>query len=231
MGILIAIEGTDSSGKQTQSELVYKKLIEQGVPARLISFPAYSEESSALVKMYLAGEFGSDPEDVNAYAAATFYAVDRFATYRRDWKKDYDNGTVIIADRYVPSNMIHQASKLPDNKEKQHFIEWLVKLEYGHFGLPVPDATIFLDMPTASALKLMKERANKIDNSDKKDIHERDAEYLKKSHDNALDIAKLRSWKTISCAEGDSIRTIDEINSEIMNTVNEIIKKEESSWA
>ena len=224
MGILIAIEGTDSSGKQTQSELVYKKLKEQGISTRLISFPAYNEESSALVKMYLAGEFGSDPNDVNAYAAATFYAVDRFATYRKDWKRDYDNGTVIIADRYVPSNMIHQASKLSDKREKRRFIEWLVELEYGHFGLPVPNATIFLDMPTESALKLMRERANKIDNSDKKDIHERDAEYLLRSHDNALDIAKLRNWKTISCVNGGNIRTIDEINSDIMNIVNEIIR-------
>lgn len=224
MGILIAIEGTDSSGKQTQSELVCKKLKERGISTRLISFPAYNEESSALVKMYLAGEFGSDPEDVNAYTAATFYGVDRFATYRRDWKKDYDNGTVIIADRYVPSNMIHQASKISDNREKRRFIEWLVELEYGHFGLPMPDATIFLDMPTESALKLMKERANKIDNSDKKDIHERDAEYLLKSHDNAMEIAKLRDWNTISCAEGENIRTIDEINSEIMNIVNEVIR-------
>lgn len=226
MGILIAIEGTDSSGKQTQSELVHKKLIEQGTAARLISFPAYDCESSALVKMYLAGDFGTEPGDVNAYTASTFYAVDRFATFKKDWKKDYDAGTVIIADRYVPSNMIHQASKIEDNNEKKRFLDWLVELEYGHFGLPVPDATIFLDMPTESAVKLMAERANKIDSSEKKDIHERNTEYLKKSHDNALTVAGMRGWSTISCAGSDgSVRAIDDINEDIMRIVTAILEE------
>ena len=148
MGILIAIDGTDASGKQTQSELLYKRLTDNGIKARLISFPAYENASSALVKMYLAGDFGKDPSDVNAYAASVFYAADRFATYRTDWGKDYNDGVVIIADRYVSSNMIHQASKCADNAEKDKFIAWLEELEYGHFGLPRPDKVLFLDMPT-----------------------------------------------------------------------------------
>ena len=212
MGILIAIEGTDSSGKQTQSELVYKKLTESGTAARLISFPAYNEPSSALVKMYLGGEFGENAADVNSYAAATFYAVDRFATFRKDWGRDYDAGTVIVADRYVPSNIIHQAAKITDWNEKIRFLDWLTELEYGHFGLPEPNVTIFLDMPYDAAARLMAERANKINNSETKDIHERDTEYMKKSHDNAVEISRLRGWKTVSCADGGRIRTIDEIN-------------------
>ena len=159
MGILIAIEGTDSSGKQTQSELLYKKLCDEGINARLVSFPAYESDSSALVKMYLAGDFGNNPKDVNAYAASTFYAVDRFATFRKDWGKDYDNGTVIIADRYVPSNLIHQASKIDTVKEKKEFIEWIDELEYKHLGLPRPNVTLFLDMPVDTAQRLMAARS------------------------------------------------------------------------
>lgn len=167
MGLLIAIDGVDASGKQTQSELVYKRLTDAGYKARLISFPNYDSDSSALVKMYLAGEFGDSPEDVNAYAASTFFAADRFASYRRDWKKDYDNSVIIIADRYVQSNMIHQASKLKSD-ERDKFISWLYDLEYNVYGLPEPDVTIFLDMPPEAAARLMADRANKIDNSSKK---------------------------------------------------------------
>ncbi len=224
MGILIAIEGTDSSGKQTQSERLYKALTDTGVDARLVSFPAYESDSSALVKMYLAGEFGTDPESVNAYAASTFYAVDRYATYKKDWGDDYDKGTVIVADRYVPSNLIHQASKIDNPDKKSEFISWLCELEYDRLGLPRPDATIFLDMPTETAQKLMAERANKIDNSDKKDIHERNAEYLKKSYENAKGIAKSLSWNVVACADGDgNVRNIDDISNEIRDIVRNII--------
>lgn len=218
MGILIAIEGTDASGKQTQSELLHKRLAERGVKTRLVSFPAYESESSALVRMYLSGAFGSDPSDVNAYAASAFYAVDRFASYRTDWEKDYRSGTVIIADRYVPSNMIHQAAKLDDDAEKRRFLNWLVELEYGHFGLPVPGETIFLDMPSETAAKLMAERDNKITGSEAKDIHERNFEYLRRSRENALEIARDRRWRIVRCTnERHGLRSIEDIHSEIMS--------------
>lgn len=221
MGILIAIEGTDSSGKQTQSELLYKKLGKMDIKARLVSFPAYNSDSSALVKMYLAGDFGDDPKDVNAYAASTLYAVDRFATYRKDWGRDYTDGTVIVADRYVPSNLIHQASKLKNDTEKKKFIDWLCELEYEHLELPRPDITIFLDMPSETAARLMAERANKIDNSDKKDIHERNEDYLKKSYDNAKSVANMLSWSIVKCVNPDGeVRSVDEIHEDIMNIVN-----------
>ncbi|MGN1115933.1 MAG: dTMP kinase, partial [Candidatus Ornithomonoglobus sp.] len=188
-------------------------------------FPAYESESSALVKMYLSGKFGSGPQDVNAYTASTFYAVDRFATYRMDWKRDYDAGTVIVADRYVPSNMIHQASKIENKREKKRFIDWLVELEYGHFGLPIPDATIFLNMPPESAARLMADRANKIDSSDKKDIHESDLEYLKKSYDNALQVSQARGWREVSCVDcGGNVRSIEDINADIIKIVDDILK-------
>lgn len=228
MGILIAIDGVDASGKQTQSQLVYEKLKSDGIAARLVSFPAYGSDSSILVKMYLNGEFGSKPEDVNAYAASTFFAADRFASFRRDWKKDYDSGYVIIADRYVQSNMIHQASKLRQDEKKQ-FIDWLYDLEYRVYGLPQPDITIFLDMPPEKAAELMAERSNKIDNSSSKDIHERSSEYLKASYDNALDIAGIFGWKHISCTDGERIRSIEDINHEILDIVTDLIHKKTTS--
>lgn len=224
MGVLIAIEGTDSSGKQTQSELLYNRLVAEGIKARLVSFPAYESDSSALVKMYLAGEFGTDPNDVNAYTASTFYAMDRFATFRKDWGEDYNNGTVIVADRYVPSNLIHQASKIDDDAEKDKFIEWLNELEYNHYGLPYPNVTVFLDMPSDTAARLMAERANKIDKSDKKDIHERNHEYLKKSYNNAKGIAKKLDWCIVPCTDGTGeVRTIDSISDDIMNIVKTLV--------
>lgn len=224
MGFLIAIEGTDSSGKQTQSELLYNRLVAEGIDARLISFPAYESDSSALVKMYLAGEFGTNPNDVNAYTASTFYAMDRFATFRKDWGRDYNAGTVIIADRYVPSNLIHQAAKIDDEDEKGKFVEWLHNLEYKHYGLPYPNVTVFLDMPTDVAARLMKERANKIDKSDKKDIHERDLEYLKKSYANAKGIAKKLDWCIVPCTDSTGeVRTIDSISDDILKMVKTLI--------
>lgn len=225
MGTLIAIEGTDSSGKQTQSELVYKKLCDLGIKARRVSFPAYESDSSALVKMYLAGDFGARAEDVNAYAASILYAADRFATFRKDWGHDYNNGVVIVADRYVSSNMIHQASKCSSNDEKDKFIKWLEELEYGHLGLPRPNAAVFLNMPTEKAAELMRSRLNKIDNSSVKDIHESNAEYLKKSYENAVYIAKLRGWTQIECVSGREVRSVEDINAEIMDTVKKSIHK------
>lgn len=222
MGILIAIDGVDASGKQTQSELLYKRLTEDGVKARLVSFPDYSSDSSALVKMYLNGDFGKDPGDVNAYAASTFFAADRFASYRRVWKSDYENGTVIIADRYVPSNMIHQASKLAE-REKPRFIDWLNELEYGIYGLPKPNVTLFLDMPPEYAQKLMADRENKIDHSQKKDIHESSGEYLRASYENAVYVSKRAGWTRISCVSGGNIRSVEDIHKEIYDKITKIL--------
>lgn len=226
MGILIAVEGTDSSGKQTQSELLRKTLSERGIRTRLVSFPAYESDSSALVKMYLNGEFGEDPNEVNAYAASAFYAVDRYATFKKDWGADYAGGTVIVADRYVPSNLIHQAAKIDDAEQKRDFAKWLSELEYDKFGLPRPDVSLFLDMPVETAGMLMAERANKIDNSGQKDIHERNSEYLKKSYDNAKSIAESMGWKVIPCTDKDgNVRSISDIADEIAEIAVSLIKK------
>lgn len=225
MGILIAIDGVDASGKQTQTELLKNRLAAEGKKIRAVSFPAYKSDSSALVRMYLNGDFGKEPSDVNAYATSTFFAADRFATYRTDWGKDYNDGTLILADRYVSSNLIHQASKISDLAEKDKFLSWLDDLEYNIYGLPHPDATIFLDMPPEYGARLMEKRENKFSGGSEKDIHERNAEYLKVSYDNAVYVAEKFNWTRIKCVADGKIRTPQEIHEDIYRAVAEIIKE------
>ncbi len=210
---LIVIEGVDCSGKETQTELLYQRLLREGKTVTRVSFPDYESESSALVKMYLNGDFGTSAYDVNPYAASVFFAADRFASYRTKWK-DKMEGTV-IADRYVTSNMVHQASKIDDMDEKVRYIDWLCDLEYNKLELPRPDKVIFLDMPPEIAARLNEERKNKIDSKDVKDIHERDGEYLHKSYDNAWFAAKNQGWSVIKCADGERLKSIEEIHREI----------------
>lgn len=224
MGKLIAIDGVDASGKQTHTAMLFEKLSKDGYNVRKISFPAYDSPSSELVKMYLSGEFGDKPEDVNAYAASSFFAADRFASFRTDWKEFYEKpDSVIIADRYTSSNMIHQASKIDDLDEKDKFLDWLFELEYRVYGIPEPDLTFFLDMPVEFAKKLMQDRENKFDNTDVKDIHERNREYLEKSYNNACYIADKFSWEHILCVQNEEIRSIEEINDEIYSLVKKIL--------
>lgn len=223
MGILIAIDGVDASGKQTQTELLALRLKNEGIYIRQVSFPAYDNPSSTLVKMYLNGEFGSHPSDVNAYATSVLFASDRFATFRTDWGKDYNNDKIILADRYVSSNLIHQASKIDDLIEKDRFLVWLDDLEYNIFSLPRPDITIFLDMPPEYGARLMADRLNKSTGEKQKDIHESDRDYLEKSYENAIYVAKKFGWKIISCISNNNIRSIDDIHNDIYNTVKELI--------
>lgn len=223
MGKLIAIDGVDASGKQTQTTLLLSRLEKEGREVKMVSFPAYNKPSSILVKMYLNGEFGENPSDVNAYATSTLFAADRFATYRTDWGTDYNGGTVILADRYVSSNLIHQASKIDDTEEKEKFLMWLDDLEYGIYNLPRPDVTIFLDMPPEYGAELMSGRLNKSNGDDKKDIHESDFSYLKKSYENAMFVAQKFNWKRISCIKDGQIRSVDEIHEDIYSIVRELL--------
>ena len=217
-GKLYVIEGVDGSGKATQTELLYQALLAQGKTVRKVSFPDYDSPSSSLIKMYLNGEFGTDPQDVNAFATSVFFAVDRFASFRKDWKTFYDEGGIIIADRYVTSNLVHQAGKIADAAEKERYIHWLNELEYGIFGLPKPDCVIFLDMPPAYSLKLRQER-NALKQGLTQDIHEADQTYLQNAYDNAIGIAKHQAWHTISCVANEQIRTIEDIHAEIVQTI------------
>lgn len=224
MGILIAIDGVDASGKQTQTQMLLERLRAEGENVRGISFPAYDNPSSTLVKMYLAGDFGKNADDVNAYATSTFYAADRFATYRTDWGKDYASGKTIVADRYVSSNLIHQASKIDDDTEKDKFLTWLDDLEYNIYSLPRPDITIFLDMPPEYGAMLMKDRLNKASGGGEKDIHENDFSYLEKSYKNAVFIAEKFGWRRISCVKDGKVRSVEDIHGDIYSAVKGLIK-------
>lgn len=217
-GTLYVIEGVDGSGKATQTELLYQALLAQGKNVRKVSFPDYDSPSSSLIKMYLNGEFGTDPQSVNAFATSVFFAVDRFASFRKDWQQFYEDGGIIIADRYVTSNLVHQAGKIADADEKERYITWLSDLEYNIFGLPKPDCVIFLDMPPAYSLRLRQQRGE-LKQGLSADIHEADQHYLQQAYDNAIGIAKHQHWHTISCVANDEIRTINDIHQEILQTI------------
>jgi len=216
--MLIVLEGVDSSGKATHTEGVYNRLLKEGKRVQKISFPDYESPSSALVKMYLDGSFGENPSDVSPYAASCFYAVDRFASFKTKWGEFLNSGGIIIADRYVTSNMIHQAAKLETSKEKDVFLDWIYDLEYKKLNLPVPDKVIFLDMPPKFAIKLMEDRKNKFTGEAKKDIHERDVTHLEKAYENALYVASKYNWSTVKCAT-DNLRSIEDIQSDIMSII------------
>lgn len=223
-GILIAIDAVDGSGKETQTKKLYSRLKEDGYNVKKIQFPNYESDSSALIKMYLNGDFGQNPNDVSPYVASTFYAADRYASYMTDWKDFYLNGGIILTDRYTTGNMVHQAAKIEDEKEKKKFLEWLYDLEYNVYGIPKPNCVLFLDMPIEFSKKIIKMRANKIDGSTQvKDIHEKNEEYLEASYKNAVQIAQEYDWKQIVCVKDDEIRTIDDLHEEIYQYVKNII--------
>jgi len=214
-GVLVIIEGSDSSGKATQTEMLYNKLTNKKYNVKKIDFPNYKSESSALVKMYLNGDFGSSAGDVNPYVASTFYAVDRFASFKKEWGKLYNEGYIIISDRYVTSNMIHQGAKITDQNLKNEYLSWLWDLEYKKFSLPVPDCVFFLDMPPEYSIKLMESRNNKITGEAQKDIHEKDYNYLIASYNNSREIAQKYKWTRIECVENGKIKSIDKIHDEV----------------
>ena len=212
MGKLIVFEGTDGSGKSTQFELLAKRLEAEQIGFQRLRFPQYEEPSSALIRMYLGGAFGDDPEAVNAYAASTFYAVDRYASYQCVWKDYYQGGGLVVSDRYTTSNAVHQGSKVPEG-ERAEFFRWLYDLEYDRMGLPRPDLVVLLDMPVELSEQLMRKREQSTGTH--ADIHERDEDYLKKCRDVALHAAKYYGWRTVSCAKDGVIRSVEDIHEEV----------------
>lgn len=220
MGKLIVLEGLDGSGKSTQLDRLFENLEKDGVNSKWVSFPNYDDDSSALVKMYLAGQFGKKPGDVNAYAASTFYAVDRYSSFKKDWGKHYNDGGVIVSGRYTTSNAIHQCSKLPES-EWEDFLFWLYDFEYNKLGIPAPDKVIFLDMPTEISQKLMDKRYDA--NGGHKDIHESDLEYLENCRKAALFTAKFSGWTIISCGKDGDPRTIEDIAVEVLEEARKIL--------
>ena len=212
MGKLIVIEGTDGSGKSTQFRMMSQRLEKENVSFRHIVFPRYSEESSALIRMYLGGQFGSKPSDVNAYAASSFYAVDRYASYKMDWGQWYEDGGLVLSDRYTTSNAVHQASKEPEDKQAA-FLQWLYDFEYDKLKLPRPDLTIYLDVPTDFTEKMLRSREASTNTT--ADIHEQDMSYLATCRETGRKAAQYYGWTVIQCVKDGAMRSIEDIHEEI----------------
>ena len=219
MGKLFVIDGTDGSGKQTQFQKLQERLDKEGIEYKTVSFPNYDSPSSSLVKMYLSGEFGENAKDVSPYIASTFYAADRYATYKKDLEEYYNNGGLILADRYTTANIVHQAGKISDEKEREKFLNWLWDFEFNLYGLPVPTEAFFLNMPPEYAFKLMENRKNKFTHEDKKDIHERDKNHIIDSYNAACSLVDKYNWYEVKCVKEDKLRTIEDIHEEIYKEI------------
>ena len=219
MGKLFVIDGTDGSGKQTQLGELKNRLDREKIDYRVVSFPNYDSKTSTLVKMYLSGEFGTNSKEISPYIASTFYAADRYATYQTELKEYYENGGLILADRYTTSNMIHQAGKIKDKKERDKFLKWLWDFEFNLYKLPIPTEVFFLNMPVEKSLELIANRDNKFTHSSKKDIHESDKNHLMDAYSAACDVAKDYNWYEVKCVKDDKIRTIEDIHEEIYNEI------------
>lgn len=202
-GTLIVLEGIDGSGKATQAALLEQALREEGREVRHISFPDYDSDSSVFVRMYLSGEFGPSPDDVNPYAASLFFSLDRFASFRRDWKPFYEAGGVVVADRYTTSNMVHQMTKYDREEERLAFLTWLEDMEYGKLGLPRPDGVVLLDMPLEVSDELVRQRAAA---GGTMDIHEKDRAYLRRCHEAYRMLSERYGWLCVPCTDGGTLR-------------------------
>lgn len=224
-GKLITIEAGDGSGKATQTKALYDRLLAEGYQVLKVEYPDYQSESSALVRMYLGGKFGQQAENVSAYGASSFFAVDRYASYLLKWRQAYESGWIILADRYTTSNMVHQAVKLKDPAEREEFLIWLWDFEFGRLQLPVPDRVIYLDMPPEISDRLINSRAAK-DSSRKKDIHEKDTSYLHHCHRAYNEVAEKYGWVKISCAQQGNLRTVQDIHEDVYQAVKEILRDE-----
>lgn len=219
MGKLFVIDGTDGSGKQTQFDRLVERLTKEGIDYKTVSFPNYDSPSSSLVKMYLSGEFGTDAKKISPYIASTFYAADRYATFQTGYKEYYENGGILLADRYTTANMVHQAGKIRDPKEREKFLTWLWNFEFNLYGLPIPTEVFFLNMPIEKSLELIKDRENKFTHDIKKDIHESDKNHLIDAYQAACEVAKTYNWYEVNCIKENELRTIEDIHEEIYQEI------------
>lgn len=221
-GRLIVFEGTDGSGKSTQFARLCRRLDEAGKAYERLVFPQYDQPSSALIRMYLGGEFGEKPGDVNPYAASAFYAVDRYASMKKVWGDRYQAGGLVLADRYTTSNAVHQAAKCPP-EERGEFLRWLDDFEHNRMGLPRPDLVLYLDMPTQRAVELLRSREEATHT--RADIHELDTGYLAACRESALEAARLLGWRVVPCVDRvGALRSVEEIHQEIWGLTAPLLK-------
>lgn len=217
MGYMVVIEGTDGSGKQTQSKALYNKLVNLGYKVKLQSLPNYDSLSSAPVKMYLGGEFG-DEKSLNAYQSSVLYTVDRLCTYQKNLKDFYESGGIVIMDRYVESNMLHHGGKIRDTEELEKYLKWLSDLEFETLKLPRADKVIFLDVPVDVSRRLMKERGIHKTNT-ARDIHEEDKDHLVRAYNSGKYCGRKYGWDIIPCTDGENMKSIEEISDMISDIV------------
>ena len=216
MGKLVVFEGIDGSGKSTQIDMLCSRLSDDRRSFARLRFPRYEEPSSALIRMYLSGEFGDDPDAVNAYAASSFFAVDRVASYIQDWRSQYEAGAFILADRYTTSNAIHQGAKLPP-EQRGRFFGWLYEYEFNLMGLPAPDIVLYMDIDAKYAAERLRRRQSETGTAG--DIHEKDMSYLELSAQSGRQAAGFYGWRKIACFAGNRERTEAEIHEEIYDLV------------
>lgn len=224
-GMIIVLEALDSSGKGTQTRELFKRLTDAGYPVHTFDYPRYTKPSSQLVKSYLSGEFGENAQEVDPYLSSSFYAIDRFVSFKTEFKELYESGAIILLDRYTTSNMVHQGGKIKDLEEKDAYLDWLNHLEFEVYGIPKPDVVFYLSVEPEVAIELMKNRKNKFTGEDKKDIHERDKNHLDDAFANADYLINKYNWSKIKCTEDGQMRSIQSISDEIFTKVVELINK------
>lgn len=212
-GTLIVIEGTDGSGKETQARLLCQALEKKGLSVNFLSFPSYGTPACAPVEMYLGGKFGKKPEDVSPYAASVMYAIDRYASFKTKWAATYEKGEIFVADRYTTSNAVHQAAKLPP-EERAIYLKWLYDIEYNKIGIPSPDLVVYLDLTPEASGKMLKERSGKP--GVQHDIHETNGEFLRKSRENALGIARDSGWEVVTAGDKNGPYTKETIHAKVL---------------
>ena len=228
-GKLIVLDGTDGSGKSTQFKMLEERLRAKGINYTAIKFPVYDSPASILVQRYLAGEYGENADDVNIYAASMFYAMDRYDAWKKDynrWRSVYEAGGIVIADRYTTANFIHQGGKLNTMSDRFKFFTWLENTEFGLFGLPEPDQVILLDMPASKAVAMLEKRRE--ETGETADLHEKDAEFISRCHESAMDAAFAMDWKVIACASMGNlvVRSPEQIHKDVWKAVKEVIKRD-----
>ena len=220
-GKLLVLEAGDGSGKATQTKMLKERLVAEGRCVRQVEFPDYESPSSALVRMYLGGDFGERASEVNAYAASTFFAVDRYASFQTKWRADLEAGAIVLADRYTTANMVHQAVKIEDETEREAFLAWLEDFEYGKLALPRPDLVLFLDMDPAVSRRLIAARAAA--SGAARDIHERDEDYLVRCHRASINLAARCGWQRIRCSEAGEPLSREAVHEKIYEAVRRIL--------
>ena len=227
-GIFIVIDGTDGSGKGTQTTRLYERLVSEGRDVVLIDFPRYGEPAAYFVERYLRGEYG-ELKDIDAYRASTFYALDRFdASF--GIRAALARGAIVISNRYVSANKGHQMGKIKDPEERRRFLGWLNGFEYGILGIPKPDLSILLHVPADIGFDLIAQKDERAYlNGEVRDIHERDREHLRAAEEAYLSLARLdtvENWKCLECVQDGRLLSIEEVHQRVWDAIQPALGRE-----